>query len=184
MRNLFLFFKALCTYRWFSWNISTNWTCCFIGYVIDMTFKKCHTSHFLNVKYPLEFSAPSTFYLFLKHRLNLKLLLFLIVRIVELLIKCFNFILQIQFVLVIIHAFQLCFIECDYPKAFVWWIGGHGVMFYILFSKFYKETYKDVDKKQKVKVEVSKEHLSQQSFAFKYQTELEWSNNHVLGCSW
>lgn len=61
---------------------------------------------------------------------------------------------MVQFVLVIIHAFQLVFIECDYPKAFVWWIGGHAVMFYVLFSKFYKETYKDDEKKkQKVKVE-------------------------------
>lgn len=43
--------------------------------------------------------------------------------------------------LVIVHAFQLLFIECDYPKVFVWWIGMHAVMFYFLFSKFYRKTY-------------------------------------------
>lgn len=64
------------------------------------------------------------------------------------------FLLQIQFVLVMIHAFQLLFIDCDYPKAFVWWIGMHAVMFYFLFSDFYKQAY---NKKQerKAKIEVS-----------------------------
>ena len=41
-----------------------------------------------------------------------------------------------------IHAFQLLFIDCNYPKAFVWWIGLHAVMFYSLFSDFYKQAYK------------------------------------------
>jgi hypothetical protein len=49
---------------------------------------------------------------------------------------------QVQFVLVMIHAFQLLFIDCNYPKAFVWWIGLHAVMFYFLFSDFYKQAYK------------------------------------------
>jgi uncharacterized PurR-regulated membrane protein YhhQ (DUF165 family) len=41
-----------------------------------------------------------------------------------------------------VHAFQLLFIDCNYPKAFVWWIGLHAFMFYFLFSDFYKQTYK------------------------------------------
>lgn len=49
---------------------------------------------------------------------------------------------MIQFVLVMIHAFQLLFIECNYPKAFVWFIGMHAVMFYFLFRDFYFEAYK------------------------------------------
>ncbi|XP_054001056.1 elongation of very long chain fatty acids protein AAEL008004-like [Hylaeus anthracinus] len=49
---------------------------------------------------------------------------------------------MIQFVLVMIHAFQLLFIDCNYPKAFVWWIGLHAIMFYFLFRDFYRETYK------------------------------------------
>jgi hypothetical protein len=48
---------------------------------------------------------------------------------------------QVQFVLVMIHAFQLLFIDCNYPRAFVWWIGLHAVMFYFLFSDFYKQAY-------------------------------------------
>lgn len=41
-----------------------------------------------------------------------------------------------------VHAFQLLFIDCNYPKAFVWWIGCHGVLFFALFSDFYKRSYK------------------------------------------
>lgn len=49
---------------------------------------------------------------------------------------------MVQFVLVMIHAFQLLFIDCNYPKAFVWWIGMHAFMFYFLFRDFYIQTYK------------------------------------------
>lgn len=61
---------------------------------------------------------------------------------------------MVQFVLVIIHAFQLLFIECNYPKAFVWWIGMHAVMFYFLFRNFYTQTY---EKKQSSTVALKKE---------------------------
>lgn len=54
---------------------------------------------------------------------------------------------MIQFILVMIHAFQLLFIECNYPKAFVWWIGMHAIMFYFLFRGFYKEAYKKKNQK-------------------------------------
>lgn len=57
---------------------------------------------------------------------------------------------MIQFVLVMLHAFQLLFIDCNYPKAFVWWIGLHAVMFYFLFSNFYKQTYSKKGEKVKV----------------------------------
>lgn len=49
---------------------------------------------------------------------------------------------QIQFVAIMVHAFQLLFIDCNYPRAFVWWIGMHAVMFFFLFNEFYKSTYK------------------------------------------
>lgn len=49
---------------------------------------------------------------------------------------------QVQFVLIMVHAFQLLFIDCNYPRAFVWWIGMHAVMFFFLFNEFYKSTYK------------------------------------------
>ncbi|XP_050706065.1 elongation of very long chain fatty acids protein AAEL008004-like [Eriocheir sinensis] len=48
---------------------------------------------------------------------------------------------MIQFVLIFSHAFQLAFTECHYPRAFMWWIGGHAVMFFFLFSEFYIKAY-------------------------------------------
>lgn len=48
---------------------------------------------------------------------------------------------MVQFVAIMVHAFQLLFIDCNYPRAFVWWIGLHAVMFYFLFSDFYKQAY-------------------------------------------
>ncbi|KAL1464750.1 hypothetical protein WDU94_004368 [Cyamophila willieti] len=60
----------------------------------------------------------------------------------------------IQFVLIMVHAFQLLFIDCNFPKAFVWWIGSHAVMFFFLFRNFYKEQYVK-PLKQKAKVEDS-----------------------------
>ncbi|KAL1384605.1 hypothetical protein pipiens_003333 [Culex pipiens pipiens] len=49
---------------------------------------------------------------------------------------------MVQFVAIMVHAFQLLFIDCNYPKAFVWWIGMHAVMFFFLFNEFYQNTYK------------------------------------------
>ncbi|XP_063975009.1 very long chain fatty acid elongase 7-like [Diachasmimorpha longicaudata] len=48
---------------------------------------------------------------------------------------------MVQFVLVFIHTFQLLFTECNYPKAFVWWIGMHAVLFFFLFRDFYVKAY-------------------------------------------
>ena len=48
---------------------------------------------------------------------------------------------MVQFLAIMLHAFQLFFIECNYPKAFVWWIGMHAVMFFFLFKEFYKQQY-------------------------------------------
>ena len=56
---------------------------------------------------------------------------------------CSSFFLQVQFIAIVVHAFQLLFIDCNYPKAFVWWIGCHGVLFFCLFSDFYKRSYKN-----------------------------------------
>ncbi|CAG9808731.1 unnamed protein product [Chironomus riparius] len=50
---------------------------------------------------------------------------------------------MVQFIMVMVHAFQLLLYNpCNYPIAFVWWIGAHAVMFYFLFSNFYKQAYK------------------------------------------
>lgn len=48
---------------------------------------------------------------------------------------------MVQFVGIMVHAFQLLFIDCDYPRAFVWWIGMHAVMFFFLFKEFYNQAY-------------------------------------------
>ncbi|XP_026475167.1 elongation of very long chain fatty acids protein AAEL008004 [Ctenocephalides felis] len=63
---------------------------------------------------------------------------------------------MVQFVLVMIHAFQLLFIECNYPRAFVWWIGMHAVMFYFLFSDFYKQTYNKKERREAMKLNAEK----------------------------
>lgn len=41
-----------------------------------------------------------------------------------------------------VHAFQLLiWNDCNYPSAFAYFIGAHAVMFYFLFSNFYKRAY-------------------------------------------
>lgn len=50
---------------------------------------------------------------------------------------------MVQFIAIMIHAFQLLFIDCNYPKAFVWWIGMHAVMFFFLFNDFYQQNYQE-----------------------------------------
>ena len=60
-------------------------------------------------------------------------------------------ILQVQFVIVMIHSFQLFFIDCNYPKLCAWAIGLQAVIFHLLFADFYKQAYK---KKQASKVRI------------------------------
>lgn len=48
---------------------------------------------------------------------------------------------MIQFVAASVHCFQLIFVECDFPLAFCWWIGGHEMAFLLLFTNFYWHTY-------------------------------------------
>lgn len=51
---------------------------------------------------------------------------------------------MVQFVLVMVHAFQLLFRnDCNYPVYFAYFIGAHAVLFYFLFSNFYKQAYKE-----------------------------------------
>ncbi|XP_011550767.3 elongation of very long chain fatty acids protein [Plutella xylostella] len=64
---------------------------------------------------------------------------------------------MVQFVLVFLHAFQLLFTDCDYPRAFVWWIGMHAVLFYYLFSDFYKQAYLKKAQKAKARVKAAAE---------------------------
>nr|XP_022916067.1 elongation of very long chain fatty acids protein AAEL008004-like [Onthophagus taurus] len=59
---------------------------------------------------------------------------------------------MVQFVGIMVHAFQLLFTNCNYPRAFVWWIGMHAVMFFFLFKEFYTQSYIGKGGKQKVSV--------------------------------
>lgn len=48
----------------------------------------------------------------------------------------------VQFVAIMVHAFQLFFWNpCQYPIAFAWWIGLHAVMFFFLFRNFFNQAY-------------------------------------------
>ncbi|KAK9500528.1 hypothetical protein O3M35_001776 [Rhynocoris fuscipes] len=49
---------------------------------------------------------------------------------------------MVQFIIVTVHAFQLLFIDCNYPKIFVWWIGLQAILFLSLFKDFYNQAYK------------------------------------------
>lgn len=47
----------------------------------------------------------------------------------------------VQFIAIMAHSFQLFFRECNFPKMFGAWIGSHGILFWFLFTDFYKKTY-------------------------------------------
>ena len=53
-----------------------------------------------------------------------------------------------QFIIIMYHAFQLLFIDCEYPNALAYFIGCHAIGFFILFAFYFKQTY-GVKKKQK-----------------------------------
>ena len=52
-----------------------------------------------------------------------------------------DFFLQIQFIIMVIHASQLFFIECNYPKFFAWWTGTGAIFYGIMFVNFYIHAY-------------------------------------------
>jgi elongation of very long chain fatty acids protein 7 len=46
-----------------------------------------------------------------------------------------------QFVLIMVHSFQVFFIPCNYPKVVSAFIGLHGAGFFWAFKRFYDATY-------------------------------------------
>lgn len=48
----------------------------------------------------------------------------------------------VQFILLIVHNFQLFFIPCDYPMFVVWYIGVNAMFFFVLFMNFYLKAYR------------------------------------------
>ena len=53
----------------------------------------------------------------------------------------------VQFFCVVLHSFQLMFIDCGYPVAYAWWMGIQQFLFFLLFKKFYSGTYKRNEKR-------------------------------------
>jgi len=49
--------------------------------------------------------------------------------------------LQVQFVIVFIHEFQLLIFECDYPKSIVIMQLSYSMYFMYMFGAFYTKTY-------------------------------------------
>ncbi|XP_041766402.1 elongation of very long chain fatty acids protein AAEL008004 isoform X2 [Anopheles merus] len=87
---------------------------------------------------------------------------------------------MVQFVLIMVHAFQLLFIDCNYPKAFVWWIGMHAVMFFFLFNEFYQNTYK-VQKQKRVAAAAAKKREAE--LLLLQQQQQQQQNGHVANGS-
>lgn len=81
---------------------------------------------------------------------------------------------MVQFIAIMVHAFQLLFIDCNYPKAFVWWIGMHAVMFFFLFKEFYNQSY--VAKEKRKRENAKKEALNG-------KLEESVTNGHCVGNS-
>ncbi|KAJ4450285.1 hypothetical protein ANN_01705, partial [Periplaneta americana] len=86
---------------------------------------------------------------------------------------------QIQFIAIMVHAFQLLFIECNYPRAFVWFIGMHAVMFFFLFNEFYKQAYQKRGKSTAGKTTVQKGATTNGTITNGHVTHSK-SNGHTL----
>lgn len=57
-----------------------------------------------------------------------------------------------HFVGIMLHQSQVFFNGCGYPKLLSAWIIVHALMFFILFTDFYKSTYNKQSKPDKVHV--------------------------------
>ena len=58
---------------------------------------------------------------------------------------------MIQFIGMMIHAFQLIFYDdCDFPWQFSYYIGAHALLFFVLFGHFYVREYLYGQKKNKL----------------------------------
>lgn len=62
---------------------------------------------------------------------------------------------MIQFLLVLIHSFQLFVIECNYPRLFAYWIGAYAIIFLTLFANFYINAYKKKPTRNQEKIHLN-----------------------------
>lgn len=86
---------------------------------------------------------------------------------------------MVQFVVIMVHAFQLLFTECNYPRAFVWFIGMHAVMFFFLFNEFYKQAYQKKRRISVVKTRVEKAGSTNGTLPNGHTTGSEKSNGYI-----
>jgi elongation of very long chain fatty acids protein 7 len=54
----------------------------------------------------------------------------------------------IQFVIIVIHTFQLLFTDCNYSKWLTFYSGFYALLFFFLFMSFYGKNYSKKPKKQ------------------------------------
>ncbi|PNF37535.1 Elongation of very long chain fatty acids protein AAEL008004 [Cryptotermes secundus] len=87
---------------------------------------------------------------------------------------------MVQFVVIMVHAFQLLFTECNYPRAFVWFIGMHAVMFFFLFNEFYKQAYQKKRRISVVKTRVEKVCSKQYSKNKLHSVFLCWNTVFIM----
>lgn len=88
-----------------------------------------------------------------------------------------------------LHAFQLLFTDCNYPKAFVWWIGMHAVMFFFLFKEFYNQSYSGKRVNSEISLKYSK-HFSKSfslrlpslKFKISFSIPIQQSIKHFAIC--
>uniref|UniRef100_A0A1B6BWX1 Elongation of very long chain fatty acids protein n=2 Tax=Clastoptera arizonana TaxID=38151 RepID=A0A1B6BWX1_9HEMI len=86
---------------------------------------------------------------------------------------------MIQFIAIMVHAFQLLFIDCNYPRAFVWWIGMHAVMFFFLFKEFYNQSYNSKQRKIKATLEAAEKRVAENKLAEANKLQNGNSNGYV-----
>lgn len=88
---------------------------------------------------------------------------------------------MVQFITVMVHSFQLLFIDCNYPRAFMWLIGMHSVMFFFLFSEFYKQTYQKKRKTSAAKTAIQKASSTNDILSNSHITDSTKSNGFCNG---
>ncbi|GBN44447.1 Elongation of very long chain fatty acids protein AAEL008004 [Araneus ventricosus] len=91
---------------------------------------------------------------------------------------------MIQFLMIFTHAFQLLFINCNYPRGFMYWIGFHAVLFWFLFAEFYKNAYqKKRAERAALKAKETSEEGSPVKNGYKLTNGHSYSNGYANGCS-
>jgi len=74
---------------------------------------------------------------------------------------------MVQFIGIMVHGFQLAFLDdCGFPRQFSYYIAGHAVLFFCLFTEFYVWAY-IAPKKQEDAVKTKRNQLSSKQVSIK-----------------